>query len=139
MKLLAPYFNLFLLKKTAFVAVVCFACSCTALKLVPENQYLYTEAKLKLEANGKIPDKNNLQSKLEGSIRPKPNAVFLGMRPSLWFYYKAGTPKKKKGLRNFIKNKLGKKPVYLTDATPDRTALNLKSILINDGFFEAQV
>ena len=112
---------------------------CTATKFVPENQFLYTGATLKLEANGKIPEQKSLQATLESNIRPKPNGSFLGMRLGLWFYYKAGEPKKKKGFRSFVKNKLGKKPVYLSDAKPEIIAKNLRALLINNGYFEANV
>ena len=62
------------------------------------------------------------------------------MRPGVWFYFIAGTPKKEKGgLRNFIKKKLGKPPVLFSEATPDRTAKTLNGQLINEGYFQSKV
>ncbi len=112
---------------------------CRVSKFVPENQYLYTGSQLKLEANDKIPDEKDLKLKLESGIYPKPNKTFLGMYSSVWFYYKAGDPGKKKSLRYFMKYKLGKKPVYLTDADPEKTSKNLRNQLVNNGYFDAVV
>jgi len=56
----------------------------------------------------------------------------------VWFYYIAGTPKKKKGLKNFVKNKLGKPPVLIVDATPERTAKVLTGQLQNEGYFKSK-
>ena len=62
------------------------------------------------------------------------------MRPAVWFYFIAGTPKKEKGgLRNFIKKKLGKPPVLFSEAKPDRTAKTLNSQLHNEGYFQSKV
>jgi outer membrane protein insertion porin family len=72
-------------------------------------------------------------------VEPKPNTMILGSRPSVWMYYKAGTPKKKKGLRYLIKSKLGQPPVLLTDAKPDQTAKTLAGQLNNNGYFRSKV
>lgn len=61
------------------------------------------------------------------------------MRPGVWFYYVAGTPKKKKGLRNFIKNKLGQPPVLMKEVNPERTAKILDGQLFNEGYFKSSV
>lgn len=113
--------------------------ACTGTKFIPEGKYLYTGAELKFKANGGIPEKNRLTTELENVIRPKPNKSYLGMRPNVWFYYIAGEPKKKKGLRNWMKTKLGRPPVLLDDVSPDRVTQNLKSVLQNNGYFEANV
>ncbi len=113
--------------------------ACTGTKFIPEGNYLYTGAEIKFKTNGSIPEKNRLTAELEAVNRPEPNKSYLGMRPSVWFYYVAGEPKKKKGLRNWIKTKLGRPPVLLNDVLPERTALNLKSVLQNNGYFEATV
>ena len=113
--------------------------SCTATKFLKEGETFYTGAEMKLNPQGKISGKGDLKEELNELITPQPNKTFLGMRPGVWFYYAAGTPKKKKGLRNFIKNKLGKPPVLLKDATPDQTAEALEVQLNNEGYFKSQV
>ncbi len=126
-------------QKHFFILLLLCASACTGTKFIPEGKYLYTGADLKFNTNGGIPEKDRLTTELETVIRPKPNSSYLGMRPSVWFYYIAGEPKKKKGLRNFIKTKLGRKPVFLDDVQVERVTQNLKTTLQNNGYFEATV
>jgi outer membrane protein assembly factor BamA len=80
-----------------------------------------------------------LEKELQELITPKPNSTVLGMRPGVWFYYLAGTPKKKKGLKSFIKNKLGQPPVLMKDINAERTTKVLGSHLFNEGYFKSSV
>ena len=111
---------------------------CTAMKFVPENQVLYTGADVKLEPEGRVKAKKKIKELLDENILPKPNTTILGMRPGLWFFYKAGNPEKK-GLRSFMKNKLGQAPVYMSDIDNEQIAQVLEAHLINNGFFLAKV
>jgi len=112
---------------------------CTATKFLKEGETFYTGADVKIVPQGKIGGKRELSNALETLIMPEPNKTFLGMRPGVWFYYIAGTPKKKKGIRNFIITKLGKLPVLLKDATPGITAQALEGQLNNEGYFKSRV
>lgn len=112
---------------------------CTATRFLKEGETFYSGADINFKSQGKIGGKRELSKVLDEFILPKPNGTFLGMRPGVWFYYKAGNPKKKKGFRNFIKNKLGKPPVLLTDATPNETAQALEGQLNNEGYFKSTV
>lgn len=112
---------------------------CTATKFLKDGETFYSGADINIKPQGKIGGKRELRNELETLIIPEPNKTLLGMRPAVWFYYFAGTPKKKKGLRNFIKNKLGSPPVLLKDATPGTTAQALEGQLNNDGYFKSDV
>lgn len=114
--------------------------ACSATKFLKENESFYTGAEIKIDTQGKkIRRTDRVKSDLETFITPKPNGKFLGSRPGVWFYYIAGTPKKKKGLKSFIKNKLGQPPVLLKDATPTKTAEILEAQLNNEGYFRSTV
>lgn len=119
-------------------AIVLILSGCTAMKYVPENQVLYTGADLKIIPTGRVGAKKRIEELMDQNVSPKPNGSILGMRPALWFYYVAGNPKKK-GLRSFVKNKLGQAPVYMKDVDPERTTKLVKGHLINNGFFQARV
>jgi outer membrane protein insertion porin family len=112
---------------------------CTAMKFVPEDQVLYTGAEVKIIPSGKIRAKKKLKELLNSNINPQPNKSILGMRPALWVWYNTETPKKKKGFKHFIKNKIGQAPVYLSDVDPGKTNNLLKGTLINRGYFQAVV
>ncbi|HEX8038984.1 MAG TPA: hypothetical protein VF490_07520, partial [Chryseosolibacter sp.] len=111
---------------------------CTAIKLVPENQVLYTGSKVKLIPEGRVSAKKRIKELLNANILPKPNTTILGARPGLWFFYKAGNPQKK-GFRTFMKNKLGQAPVYMSDIDAEKIAEMLQAHLINNGYFFSEV
>lgn len=126
-------------KITALLLIMVLLGGCTGTKYLKDGESLYTGATINLNPQGKISDQSDIKDDLETFITPEPNGSFLGMRPGVWFYYVAGTPKKKKGLRNFIKTKLGKEPVLLSDATPQVTAQSLQGQLHNEGHFKSKV
>lgn len=112
--------------------------SCTAMKFVPENRVLYTGAEIDIVPQGRLRAKSKIKELLDANILPKPNTTILGMRPGLWFFYKAGTPADK-GLRKFMKNKLGQAPVYMSDIDAKDISRVLKAHLINNGYFNSEV
>lgn len=111
---------------------------CTAMKMVPEGKVLYTGSDIDLKPQGRVRAKKKIKELLDANILPKPNTTILGMRPGLWFFYKAGNPQKK-GLKSFMKNKLGEAPVYMSDIDADQIAQVLEAHLINNGYFLAEV
>jgi outer membrane protein insertion porin family len=108
------------------------------MKMVPEGKVLYTDAEIDLVPEGRVAAKKKIKELLDANILPKPNTTILGMRPGLWFFYKAGNPQKK-GLKRFMKNKLGQAPVYMSDIDNEQISQTLKAHLINNGFFLAEV
>jgi outer membrane protein insertion porin family len=122
-----------------YVVVVLLLSSCTATKFIPKDEILYTGAEIKIKPIGKIQAKKRVKELMDQNISPKPNTSIFGMRPGLWFYYKAGPLEKRKGLRAFIKNKLGQVPIYMSDVDPEKTRKLLKGHLINYGFFQTEV
>jgi len=122
-----------------------FACSlfllsgCTGTKFLKEGETFYAGAEIKINTEIKVAGQKRVKRKLTALVIPKPSPVILGSRPSVWFYYVSGTLKRKKGFKDFVKNKLGKPPVLLSDATPGKTAKTLQNQLNNDGYFKSTV
>ncbi|SHH92608.1 Outer membrane protein assembly factor BamA [Chryseolinea serpens] len=113
---------------------------CTGVRYLKEGETFYTGADIDFDTHGRrVGRRKTLRKDLDAYITPKPNNKLFGMRPGVWFYYVAGEPKKKNGLRGFIKNKLGQPPVLLKDAAPERTAKILAGQLNNEGYFESTV
>jgi len=108
---------------------------CSVKKFIPEDKFLYTGAKLKVQdTDTEIKDYDELVTQLEALLLPKPNSKFLGMRPKLYFHYKA--QKKNPGFINkFLNKKLGEEPVYLSDVNPEFREDLLVNRLENRGFF----
>lgn len=112
--------------------------SCSGTKYLAEDESLYTGSEIQFESDN-AGNLRRIRSKLEEEIRPQPNTTILGMRPGLWFYFIAGEPEKKKGFRWWLKNKMGEKPVLISDANPGRMANILQGTLFNNGYFDATV
>jgi outer membrane protein insertion porin family len=120
--------------------VFLFLSGCSSTRYLKENQTFYNGAEIEFNTEGpRVGRKKILRREMKEYISPKPNAKFLGSRPAVWFYFSEGNPKKKKGLKNYLKNKLGKPPVLLSDVTPDRTAKVLEGYLYNEGYFKSDV
>lgn len=122
----------------SLAVVVIFFCSCTGTHYLKEGESFYDGAEIRLEPQGKVNNQGQVKGMVEEDLVIEPNSKVFGMRPGVWFYYIAGEPKKK-GLRNWIKTKLGSKPILLKDVKPEQTAAILQGNLINDGYFESQV
>ena len=101
---------------------------------------MYTGSKIKyksLDSSAKA-QKKVLDEELEAIILPKPNSSILGLRVKLWFYNIAGKPTGK-GLRYFIKNKLGEPPVYTSSVNFEKNRAIMANRLENRGYFKGRV
>lgn len=113
--------------------------SCSNMKFLEDGQMLYVGADLKVEGDslsGK--EKKELKSQLEENIIPKPNSTFLGLRPRLYIYNTTKEPEKEKGLRNWLKYKVGEKPVLLSDVDIEFNKEILVNYSENKGYFNAR-
>ena len=140
--MLLPKFSFcrWMVNAVLFFAISSFITACSGSKFLKEGESFYTGADIQFDTQGRrVGRKKILRKELQEYITPKPNQKIFGMRPGVWFYFIAGTPKKEKGLKSFIKNKLGQPPVLITDATPERTAKTLNGQLVNEGYFQSQV
>ncbi len=108
---------------------------CSVKKFIPEDKLLYSGAKLKVQDTvAKISDYDELVEQLESLLLPEPNSKFLGMRPKLYFHYKA--QQENPGFINkFLNKKIGEEPVYLSDVDPNFREDLLINRLENSGFF----
>jgi outer membrane protein insertion porin family len=115
-----------------FILLVGFGCSIK--KFIPEDEYLYTGAKLKLESELKIDDIKEITGEVEDLLRPEPNSKLLGMYVGLWAHYK-GSGEKPGFINRFLNKKLGEKPVYFSQVNPRITEELILNRLENRGFF----
>ena len=112
--------------------------ACSVEKYIPEDELLYTGASIEIASDTTIKNEPQLKAELESVLRPKPNAEILGMRPGLYYYYKA--QREKPGFINkFLNKKIGEEPVYLSDVDLINTEDLLLNRLENRGFFYSRV
>ncbi len=123
--------------------LACFAlliASCSNTRHLPAGERLYTGNKVTIKDNyPKKKEKKILVHDLSNLVRPKPNTTFLGMRLKLRLYTAAGDTKKKKGIRQWMRNKVGEPPVLASSIhLPPNKELML-NYLMNRGYFYASV
>jgi outer membrane protein insertion porin family len=79
-----------------------------------------------------------LKAELNGLIRPKPNKSILGMRPSIIFYNIFPEVKKDSGFKHWVKYKLGKEPVLMSQVDLEYNRKVIQNYVENKGFFNAE-
>lgn len=110
--------------------------SCSNTKKLAEGESLFLGGKVAI--NDKLASKSErkmLEGDLEDAIQPTPNKKLLGMRLKLTAYNFTGDPKKPKGLRNWLRNKLGEPPVLTSKFNMGNTNQLLTHLLENRGYF----
>src|SRR5690606_7364370 len=95
--------------------------------------------KINPDSSSKIVNEKDVKKVLESKTRPRPNKSFLGIKFKLFFYNLAGEPKKPKGFRNWLKNKVGEPPVLMSELKLKYNNDVLKSFLISQGYLQAEV
>ncbi len=106
---------------------------------MPEGEYLYIGGKVKVE-NKEISKKERkaLQAQLQALIRPKPNKKIFGLRPKLYIYNLIDTVKREKGLKFWLKNKVGEAPVLFSQVDLEYNKSVLQNYSENSGYFNAE-
>lgn len=116
--------------------VVLLICGCGGTQHLPEGELLYTGATIKVEGTTTSKsERKEIKTALEDLVRPKPNSSFFGIRPKLFFYNLAGTPKKEKGFQYWLKTKVGEPPVLYSKVDLEYTTKVLENYTENNGYF----
>ncbi|MCC9063429.1 BamA/TamA family outer membrane protein [Flavobacterium piscisymbiosum] len=117
-----------------------FVFGCSSTKYLPEGDLLYTGGSVTVKDSIiKKKDRKALEKELEDLLRPKPNKQIFGLRPKLWIYNIAGEPKKQKGIRYWLRNKVGEPPVLFSKVDLDYNASVLRNFTENRGYFKTRV
>lgn len=119
-----------------FIALL-FAYGCSNTKYLAEGEMLYTGGEVTVK-DSLISSKERkvIKQQLEGLLRPRPNKSFLGLRIKLYIYNIAGEPKKEKGFRFWLRNKVGEPPVLFSQVDRDYNADVLQNYVENQGYFQ---
>ena len=125
--------------KYLIVLLLFFVFGCSNTKYLAKGQLLYTGGSVKvIDSTMKNKERKNLQVELEQLLRPKPNKKILGLRLKLYFYNLAGEPKKDKGFKYWLRNKVGEPPVLFGKVNLEYNSDLLKNYVENRGFFKAR-
>lgn len=122
------------------VAIIILATGCSNTKYLAEGESLFVKAAVHFNNHEALKrEEKALKQDMEDAVRPTPNKKLLGMRMKLAIYNRVDTPKKEKGLRNWLKYKVGEPPVLMSDLDINYNRKVLVSILENHGFFSPDV
>lgn len=114
--------------------------SCSVQKYLPPGEKLYKGYTVKVDKNAATTTSvKSLKSTLGLAAKPKKNSFFLGQPYRVWFWYKIGEPKREKGFRAFLRNRLGQAPVLSSRINAKATAENMQSLMENLGYFHTTV
>ena len=128
------------LKYYFLIACALGAFACNNTRYLASDEQLYTGADVKIDSDSLSKKKQKaLRAELKTLPRPTPNSSFLGMRPKLLAYHIAGTPKKTKGVRNWLRNKVGEAPVLASSVDLQFNRDILQNRLENKGYFNADI
>jgi len=112
--------------------------SCSIGKFIPEGETLYTESSIDISFHEEVKNTKKVTQELNTLLAPDPNSQFLGMRPGLYFHYKA--QKERPGFINrWLNKKFGEEPVYLSAVNRQRIEELMLNRLDNRGFFYSKV
>ena len=123
---------------SSYLIIICATLvSCSGIRLLPVGEKLYTGADNKIESGEKIKakEKKVMKKTASNAVRPKPNSSFLGMRPKMWRYLKAGSSPETK--INKWMQKTGEAPVYFSSVKPNATSDIIDAKLYNIGVFNS--
>jgi outer membrane protein insertion porin family len=112
---------------------------CRGTKNLDPGVKLYNGAEVRLLNPETVNNNKTVKSDLLDKAVPKPNKKLLGLfRTKLWFYNKL-KPKKEKGLKAWMKKKLGEAPVLYAEGDTKRSILLMEKYLEDNGYFRADV
>src|SRR6056297_1447028 len=110
--------------------------SCSVTRTLEDDELLYTKTKIDLEEKSFF-EKRGLEKELEKAAVPEPNDEFLGFIPfQLWMYNLAGDSVPDKGLRHWLKYKVGQEPVVYNEGHKENSINNITAVLFNKGYFD---
>lgn len=111
--------------------------SCSVRRHLPPGTYLYKGATYKIEKEpGNKTKVKSIKSQLKGITAPVPNKTILGYPYRVAFWYFVGEPKKQKGFKYWLRNKIGEPPVLSTAVNVKANSQNFQAYLENKGFFK---
>ncbi|QTV05661.1 translocation and assembly module lipoprotein TamL [Faecalibacter bovis] len=128
-----------IVNKTLLGVISFFAISsCSNTQFLQEDEKLYVGADIEIVGDSlSKKEKSQLKTELESRIIPKPNSSFLGLRPQLYIYNITSEPKNEKGLRHWLKYKIGEAPVLMSQVDTEFNNEILTSYASNVGYFNA--
>lgn len=130
------------MKGTYFIAMVLLvaASSCSVRRFLPPGEKLYKGSTIVVQKNPEVKQTNKqLKKHLKQAVSPRRNKFLLGQPYKVWWWYVIGESKNERGLKPFLRKKLGEAPVLSSKVNAVVTAENMQSFMENTGYFHTTV
>ena len=130
------------MKGTYFIAMVLLvaASSCSVRRFLPPGEKLYKGSTIVVQKNPEVKQTNKqLKKHLKQAVSPRRNKFLLGQPYKVWWWYVIGESKNERGLKPFLRKKLGEAPVLSRKVNAVVTAENMQSFMENTGYFHTTV
>lgn len=124
----------------SIISFLLVASSCNVSRHLPPGEKLYRGAIVKVQKEKDVKQSaKTLQKQLKVATRPAPNKYLLGQPYKVWWWYFIGEPKRPKGIKAFLRDKLGEPPVLSSRVNATVVAQNMNAYLDNIGYFHSTV
>ena len=124
----------------SIISFLIVASSCNVSRHLPPGEKLYRGAIVKVQKEKDVKESaKTLQKQLKVATRPAPNKYLLGQPYKVWWWYFIGEPKRPKGIKAFLRDKLGEPPVLSSRVNAKVVAQNMNAYLDNIGYFHSTV
>ncbi len=116
------------------------ATSCSVQKHLPEGTFLYNGASVKItKTSDYTAGTRTLKKSLQGITFPKKNRMILGYPYKVGIWYAMGEPRRKTGLKSWLKNWLGEPPELSSTLKLKSNEENILAYVENRGHFKSGV
>jgi outer membrane protein insertion porin family len=123
-----------------FLCTILLTTSCSVRHFLPTGEKLYSGSIIKIEKDSATTtSKKSLKKIIKLAVTPRANKFLLGQPYKVWWWYKIGEPKREKGLKAFLRKKLGEPPVLSSRVNAKVSAENIQSLMENLGYFHTTV
>ncbi len=114
--------------------------SCSVRRFLPAGEKLYKGATVIVEKNPEVKQtRKQLKKHLSLAVSPRRNKFILGQPYKVWWWYVIGESKNERGLKPFLRKKLGEAPVLSSRVNAVVTAENMQAFMENTGYFHTTV
>ncbi|HEY4209203.1 MAG TPA: BamA/TamA family outer membrane protein [Puia sp.] len=128
------------IRRIVYLFCIVLLAACNETKHLSEGQNLYVANKIKTKTTDVRKGRaKSVARELGGLLRPRLNSKILGVRFRLWVFNIAGTTKKDKGFKHWLKYKVGEPPVLASPTMLEKNRDVLQNHLENKGFFKDTV
>ena len=114
--------------------------SCNVSKHLPKGTQLYKGSEYTIEKEkGNKASVKSIKKQLKIFTLPIPNKTIFGFPYRVWLWYKVGEPKKQKGFKYWLRNKVGEAPVLSPFVNVKANVAYFQTYLENKGYFKTFV